>query len=199
MNEALDNNIEVICSGTVKDFEKFLTAYDAVDTFPGEVFVLMEQQPTALVSQKDRQNLLLFERYSKEAVKKAVNYTTGRIFSQGFELRWERRPHDTWMVYIGSKQYAPALANGQEIPKEYQRLSRSYYLYGTPLDDTQIERIGGSAKAGDFAEARIPRLLRYPSTNEAGTKMRLEIDEYIDTQTGQLIFFRFTGRRKVQL
>ncbi len=211
MTEAPDNDTEVIRSGKVADFEKFLATYDATYTFPkGETFILMEQQPMHLVSRKEQQDLLLFEFYAKESTeessekveasaRKAVNYTTGRIFSKDFELRWERRSTDVWIVYIGSKKYAPVLADEQVIPIQYERRFRSYYLFGKPLDTKQIERIGPPAQTGDFAEVRIPRLLRYPPVEGTGKMVKLEVCEYVDTQTDIAMLFRFAGRRKVQI
>ncbi|MDQ2717458.1 MAG: hypothetical protein M3Z08_21395, partial [Chloroflexota bacterium] len=57
----------------------------------------------------------------------------------------------------------------------------------------QLQRIGPAAQPGDFAEVRIPRLLRYPALDTLAGAQRIQLDtcEYIDPDTGANIAYRF--------
>jgi hypothetical protein len=86
-----------------------------------------------------------------------------------------------------------------ESPVPDEKQIKSYYLFGKRLSQSDVEKIG--AKSGDFAEARIPRLLRYPAANWSGkyekdkdpqkmSYMQLLVLEYID-KTGCVVLSRF--------
>lgn len=69
-------------------------------------------------------------------------------------------------------------------------IDRKYYLFGKRLDANFLKDIGQPAQAGDFAEARIPRLLRYPIVTEK-ERVQLVACEYSDRESGAGVAFRF--------
>ncbi|HVB24689.1 MAG TPA: CRISPR-associated protein Csx19 [Ktedonobacteraceae bacterium] len=176
----------------VEDIDELIASYQ----FPPDAYVLVEQLPTKVVLNTERQNLLLFTRFGDiEQYPRLSNYTSGRIFTLDFELRWERQKGMFHVVYIGAEW-------GQLLPVKETEINMAssrkayYYLFGKRLNDVgennDVARIGPPARAGDFAELRIPRLLRYPELPNAprAQRLRLAVREYID-ETGQVQLFRF--------
>ena len=156
---------ELLLAGTLleKDFAAFLQTYN--NTIPhrtspdAPVFMLLEAQPHRVIEQDARQDLLHFAFFDPNF--DFTPYTSGRIFHALGELRWERQHPEVQIVYTGHKEYKPELQDAREsmldacISKD-----REYFLFGKRLDQQQLDRIGPAAQAGDFAEVRIPRLLR---------------------------------------
>ncbi len=80
----------------------------------------------------------------------------------------------------GSIQRYSCLHRSQRIQARTTRMSekialddcisrdRAYFLFGKRLDQKALDRIGPAAQSGDFAEVRIPRLLRYPQLPTSG-------------------------------
>lgn len=164
----------------------FKIPHDAV------TLMLLEMQPRSVVKPEQRQDLLLFSEFKSEADFAA--YTSGRIFHIHGELRWERQEAHIHVVYTGDSAYTPALNDSEEMVLDaYNAVTRSYFLFGKRLDEGQLKRIGPAALSGDFAEVRIPRLLRYPALPAlAGAqRIQLAVCEYIDPITGVNIAYRF--------
>jgi hypothetical protein len=176
--------------------------------FPAEARVLMEQLPQHIVTrQAERQALLLFEFFDLEI--KFEQYTSGRIFQDAGELRWEKERDQFRIVYAGdegelSKNVEKLLCKYHENNEPPSKLflptrepHKKYYLFGTRLENDTLEKIGAVAKKGDFAEVRIQRLLRYPldPLKKESTKgpICLIVQEMYDQATGQLALFRFVG------
>ncbi len=165
--------------------------------FSPDAKVLAEQMPEHVVaSAKERQNLLIFEVFDGNIP--FVQYTSGRIFQKDLELRWERQHDKIRIVYLGP-EHAPAtqvmrdyrlknFAEPDKLAKEF----KSYFLFGERLDADDIQKIGKSAQVGDFAELRIPRILRYPPVQpDTSSRVQLQVCEYVNKETGQVEFFRF--------
>ena len=208
---------EILYSGplTDEDFLKLIATCYKVNMF-SNALTLIERFPAQVIKTKERQNLLLFEQFKPE--RHFAEFTSGRIFTEHLELRWERRGPKMHVVYLGKSEYASVLkdyrlkdsaedsAKGavKVIPDELEKRQRPkfYYLFGERLSPEDRERIGW-AQSGDFAEVRIPRLLRYPPANwrEQGKErepereqkkpyMQLQVCEYLD-KAGNVILFRF--------
>jgi hypothetical protein len=171
-------------------------------TKPAGTFLLLEQQPRQVVQRDDQQELLHFGQFDTNV--NLEGYTSGRIFCDNFELRWEPRDTGTYVVYTGAEHYKPQLAETSTPNLKTHTLdlspyairSTSYYLFGKRLAEKQIERIGPPAMKGDFAEVRIPRLLRYPpatSGQQGAPHVRLIVCEYIDRDQDSIVAFRFKG------
>ncbi len=167
-------------------------------------YFLAENLPTTVVEPKDRQDLLVFERFSLDLP--FEKYTSGRIFEDAGELRWEKQHNNMRVVYLGQPitSVTRALSNyGLRSCDELLKLipqARFYYLFGTKLEMRTIEQINGGqtenpVKLGDFAELRIHRILRYPAPGHVPDKgyVQLQVREYVDSETGQVQFFRFQG------
>ncbi len=186
---------ELLLAGSVphKDFSAFIKAYKIPDD--AITLMLLEKQPRDVVKPKARQGLLLFERFNPKAdFAPYTSYTSGRIFHTQGELRWERQQADMQVVYTGDREYKPELNDSEEMALgAYDSVTRSYFLFGKRLDEKQLQRIGPAAQLGDFAEVRIPRLLRYPPLEELkdAERFQLAVCEYIDRATGANITYRF--------
>ena len=183
---------EKIYAGQVEDIGTLIASYQ----FPSDAFVLVEQLPTKVVLNTERQNLLLFTRLGDiEQHPSLSNYTSGRVFTLDFELRWERQDGLFHAVYVGVERSQLLPVKETKINMASSRKA-NYYLFGKRLNDVgennDVARIGPPARPGDFAELRIPRLLRYPELPNAprAQRLRLTVREYID-ETGQLQLFRF--------
>lgn len=183
---------ELLLGGKVQqaDFSSFMKAYKIPD---GAVaLMLLEMLPCGIVEPENRQRLLLFEQFNPET--DFALYTSGRIFHERGELRWERQQTDIQVVYTGESKYKPEPGACEEMALDtYDPKDRSYLLFGKRLAESQIMRIGPAAQEGDFAEVRISRLLRYPALEEVkdAERVQLTVCEYRDRTTGATIAYRF--------
>lgn len=185
---------EICLAGTVSSIDALIQTYRIPDTQP--VLMLLEQQPQQIVKPEERQQLLHFATF--ERAFGWNSYTSGRVFHQDGELRWEKQADGFQVVYTGHAQYSPELKNTANLELAHCAVNeRRYYLFGKRLGDKQAEDIGGSVHIGDFAEVRIPRLLRYPAPTEA-ERVQLVVKEYSDPNTGANIAFRFTKLEKAE-
>jgi hypothetical protein len=187
---------ELLLAGTLpgEDFTAILQAYSISlgTSSDSRALMLLEEQPHRVIQQDARQDLLHFSFFDLRF--DFTPYTSGRIFHATGELRWERQHSGVQIVYTGRKEHKPKLQDATEIkldaciPKD-----RAYFLFGKRLDQQQLDRIGPAAQAGDFAEVRIPRLLRYPQLPALATaeRVQLVICEYIDPETALNFAYRF--------
>ena len=192
---------EMLSSGLVGDIADLIEACH----FPEDAFLLIERQPDEVIKEKDklaRWNLLRFTHlYSRQDESKAIHdeiraeikrSTSGRIFQENFELRWERLDHRYQVVYLGEERKILGLEPNKEVLKNVTRKSeaRRYYLFGTKLDARKLQDLGLKEGSGYFAEVRVPRLLHYPIETDA-MRVQLHVCEYVDDKTGQVQLFRF--------
>lgn len=206
---------ELLATGPVRDIAAFIKACN----FPSEAFLLTENFPSYRVNdQRERQNLLRFARLKDGLAKDGfdVNQTTsGRVFLPDFELRWEKKDHVYWVIYLGTPREVPELETNEKLRALLDELephedSKRYYLFGEVLDpDDPDEHKAANIKAMGieetndyytYAEVRIPRLLRYPpaadtSQPKEARRVQLVICEYIDKATGSVQLFRFQDLR----
>ncbi len=195
---------EILYTGHVRSEEWLTFIKDCGFRTGTGTYFLAEKLPTTVVEPKDRQNLLIFERFSLDLP--FEKYTTGRIFEAAGELRWENQDSKVRMVYLGQPitSVARALRNyGLQSSDKLLKLvpqARFYYLFGTKLEMHTIEQINGeqtknAVRPGDFAELRIHRILRYPAPGHVPDKgyVQLQVREYVDPDSGQIQFFRFQG------
>jgi hypothetical protein len=196
-----------ICSAHVSlaKLRPLLTHYP----FPEEALVLLECMPEHIVTkQKERQDLLWFSTFDQfirfEQAIPLESYTSGRVFQDSGELRWEKDQNGFQVVYVGyegnfSTQVVATLRdystnNDVSFPLigKLGSKERKYYLFGTRLGKDDLEEIGPRAQLGDFAEARIHRLLRYPSLKKNyNGPLHFTIEELFEEETGQRVLFRF--------
>ena len=177
---------ELLLAGKTKDLAAVLKTH----RIPSDTHVLMllEIQPQRIVEPYARQNLLHFAHFDPD---NCTDYTSGHVFHKYGELRWKKQDGAVQIIYTGHKHYMPEIDVTHTIQLDSCKLvSRSYFLFGKRLDDHQLARIGPPAQAGDFAEARIPRLLRYPAP-EGAERVQLVVYEYFDRTTGGKLAFRF--------
>ena len=193
---------DIVYTGLADDIDALVASYQ----FSPEAYVLMEQYPEHTVTgTKERQNLLLFLHLSELGSDPYQDihldsYMSGRVFDQHAEIRWERVTQEKQqkgkfqVVFIGPEHMQFHLPTRDH---EGERLGKSrnrrYFLFGERLDANDINAIGPHAQEGDFAQLRIPRLLRYPSPldGQRARRLRLEVSEYVDEDTGKVRLFRF--------
>ncbi len=186
---------ELLLSGTVPQ-DTFIALIQQYQIPSREAtFMLLEVQPHHVIRQDERQDLLRFELF--DPAFDFTPYTSGRIFHEQGELRWERQQANVQIIYTGHKEWQPTLPTSTyEELKDYTFKDRSYLLFGQRLARRQLELIGSTAKKGDFAEVRIPRLLRYPQLPdelENEDFLCLVMCEYIDSATALTVAYRFKG------
>ncbi len=191
---------DMLCTGPVHALPELVSQCD----FSAEAFLLLERLPQRVVLDEERQNLLSFARLRDIEPEDFADYTastSGRIFDQDSELRWE---HDiasgtTSVVYLGKARTFTDLKQDEE---ELARLKpadnnpRHYYLFGKSLAERDLEQMGIAAvpETAYYAEVRIPRLLPYPKVNaRPPQRLKLAVYEYVDQETGLVKLFRFQG------
>lgn len=188
---------DLLVAGTMstEGFAAFVKNYTPP---PGTTtLVLMESQPDHVVEPGERQDLLRFVLFDPKMDFKP--YTSGRIFNEYSEIRWEKHHSDIDIVYTGNEEYRPDLQNAKvRDPRKLdgcKLVSRKYFLFGKRLDAAGLDHIGAVAQEGDFAEVRIPRLLRYPRLDSLGDaeRVQLAVYEYVDLKTGTNVAYRFHG------
>lgn len=175
-----------------RDFPALLQAYRV--PLNTHALMLLENQPQHPITQEERQDLLHFAFF--DPTFNFMPYTAGRVFHTLGELRWERQQAEIHLVYTGHKEYKPALRDAQHITLDaYTAEDRAYILFGKRLNEKQLARIGPVAQTGDFAEVRIPRLLRYPPVPALTgvERVQLVMREYIDPETALTFAYRFKG------
>lgn len=197
---------EILYTGPVDDIAALVGAF----TFPSPAYLLLESMPPHVV--KDRQNLLRFVSLSGFGdLVELKNFTSGRVFGKDFELRWERASGKTRVVFLGAKAYEETLRAIPKLTPDMKALQNlaahpcHYYLFGQLLAADDRERMGiPPADSGEeyYAEVRIPRLLRYPDLKpdspQKAQRVQLAVQEYADTNTGQVKLFRFSGLKAAE-
>lgn len=188
---------ELLLAGTIAEEQltAFILAYSK-DTLPEPsetpTLMLLEEQLHRTIRPDERQDLLYFARFDPDF--DVTHYTSGRIFHEFGELRWERQFPGVQLVYTGHSQYSPQLQDARKTLLDTCDFEdRKYFLFGKRLDEEQLKRIGPAAQSGDFAEVRIPRLLRYPTLDSLANaeRVQLVIREYTDAATGFNVTYRF--------
>jgi hypothetical protein len=183
---------ELLVTGSVRaeDFAAFVSTCVIPPDSP--TLMLVENQPRYVIQPQERQNLLQFAVFNPAF--DFTPYTSGRIFHAQGELRWERQGANMHIVFTGAQAYRPGLQDAEEIAlDDCEKVRRAYFLFGRRLGDQQLARIGPVAQKGDFAEVRIPRLLRYPPLPAVAQAERVQLAtyEYVDPTTGVNIAYRF--------
>jgi len=187
---------EILCSGSVADIAAFIKAC----AFPGDSYVLVERFPPRIIPNEERQQLLQFGRLSSGI--DPADSTSGRVFSQHFELRWQEEGGEYHVVYLGEERHIPQLKKDEEetlAKLEKQKEPKYYYLFGEYLNESRLRNMGLQEETGYsyYAEVRIPRLLHYPIA-ERVQRVCLQVCEYVEKETGALQLFRFQGLEREQ-
>ena len=175
---------EMLSTGTTRDIADYIERC----LFPTDAFLLVERLPQQVVGDDERQGLLCFARLGDGI--KVAPYSSGRVFSRAFELRWEQDAGATRVVYLGEARDLPTLDDRRQGTFE-QVDERRYYLFGARLEPADLATMGITPDERDapyYAEVRIPRLLRYPVAAQA-RRAQVVVGEYRSQEHGQV--FRF--------
>ena len=169
--------------------------------FPQDAYVLVEMLPQHTIDKRERQSLLRFARLSDDV--DLALYTTGRVFDQQAELRWEKIDEGKYhAVYLGAQREIQGLKKDDKDQQELDSLERAketknYYLFGEYLDAAKLTNMGIQPEEGYYAEVRIPRLLRYPAP-EGARRVQLKVLEYLNKDTNEVKLFRFQGLKAAE-
>lgn len=193
---------DMVYTGPGKDIDALVVQCH----FSPDAYILVEEYPDHVVTgAKNRQNLLLFIRLKDLKTEQYQHiqlnhYTSGRVFDEHAEIRWERieqteqQDGPFHVIYVGPQQeQLPLTKNEAESKMLGEPHNTDYYLFGELLDTDDVKAIGSPAEEGDYAQLRIPRLLRYPRLSNGRTPRRLKlvVGEYRDEDTGKVRLFRF--------
>jgi hypothetical protein len=174
---------EMLYTGTTQNVGSLI----AQCAFPPEAFLLVEKIPQQVVRDGERQDLLRFARL-RDGIEEA-SYTSGRVFTKTFELRWEQEAGTTRVVYLGEAREIPGLRRHADSFEQAD--VKPYDLFGERLDKGRLRQMKLPPGENGFAyyvEVRIPRLLLYPFDGNAG-RLHLLVGEYRSPTLGQ--YFRF--------
>ncbi len=166
---------------------------------PGEALLLVEQMPRRVVSARERQDLLRFEIYRPEI--DVLAYTSGRVFQQEYELRWEKLEDGlVQVVYLGTELNKKMLQDYRLKENEtffsllesqkLQYREKRYHLFGKKLEEKGWPESTKTGSGKIFIEAGIPRILSYP-VHDSPQRVQLIVREYVCQETGQIEYFRF--------
>lgn len=188
---------EILYAGAIplEEMSQIITACN----FEQDARFLAENIPThVVITAEERRNLLCFT-YVKEGIPYSA-YSSGRIFQEDRELRWERQKDKLRVVFLG-----PPDINAESVFLEHKMKSKAedlallkksdepeyYALFGERIKENELHHFGKTAKLGDFAVVRIPRVLRYPVDVNKEPAARLLVCEYRNKATGNVDLFRF--------
>jgi hypothetical protein len=186
--------VEVLCTGivSVDKMQQIVTHCH----FGQDALFLAEQLPNYVITgAEERKNLLRFTYFKSSP--SCSEYTSGRIFQEDRELRWEMQGKRMRVVYVGQADESTDLQEyGLRKSAEFDSLIKSakpkyYYLFGERLRPGDLKKLGKVAEPGDFAVLRIPRILRYPTQQNNQRYVRLVVCEYLEAKTNRLELFRF--------
>ena len=187
---------EILSAGSVTNLAGLIEKCN----FPKHALFLAEHQPSQIIRQEQRQGLLLFSRFGDlDNPERAQDFTNGRIFSDTFELRWEKESDAQYhVIYFGPKREISGLSRNKgesENIKHYQRQTKYYYLFGerlnfqaAPFNTMNVDLAPEGYSY--YATARIPRLLLYP-TDLGARRVQLRVLEYVDEMIDCVRLFRF--------
>lgn len=188
---------EILYAGSVP-LEKMAQIVAACH-FEQDALFLAENIPMQpVILQQVRRDLLRFT-YVKEGTPCAA-YSSGRIFQEDRELRWERQKEILHVVYLGpadTNVEIILLENGlknknDRLAELKKSLEPKYYaLFGERLKEEDLPYFGKTARPGDFAVVRIPRVLHYPVPQNDEPAVRLLVCEYFNEAMGSVDLFRF--------
>lgn len=189
--EGDEMDAEIVCSGLLSQDE--LATLLKQCTFLQQGTFLGESLPREVVHAEGRDALIRFTPFDATlSYEMYAQYTFGRIFHHDFELRWQHEAGKVRVVYIGTECTIPFLQVMHNLKLEKRTGQRHYYLFGERLGSEQLKSIGKPAVEGDFAEARIPRLLHYPIKGHE-PYAQLVVQEYLDSETKQVVLHRFVA------
>lgn len=182
---------EAVYSGTVSDLKP------VIQVFPidGDTLMILEELPDHWIEVEYHQpdSGLKFARF--DAQEDFETWGRGRIFNPTAELRWEKTEAGFQVVYIGPPGELPGLTADDTLKLgETDQAEAGYYLWGQRMSEGQLKDIGWDPTATNiFVELQTPRLLRYPVQVQAGSRLRLQVVEYYNRQTNQVVFYRMKG------
>ena len=169
--------------------------------FEPEARFLAENIPThVIITPEERRELLCFKYVKEEGGTPCAKYTSGRIFQEDRELRWERQKDMLHVVYLGAAdtdteaifvEHAMKNKNADLAVLKKSEQPRYYALFGERIKDEDLSYFGKTAQPGDFAVVRIPRVLHYPLPLNDEPAARLLVYEYRNELTGNVDLFRF--------
>lgn len=170
-----------------------LTSAVVALTWPDPSYMYLERVPYAWLSEAEIESGLRLEKLDL-----AENWNTwerGRLFCKDFELRWEKLDGAFQAVYVGPPADLPGFVPTDELSLDDKTVeTRSYWLWGKRVPDDALTTVGAEKRPGQnvFVEFIVPRLLYYP-VSDAAQRVKLRVCQYIDPESGALVYYRFCG------
>lgn len=129
---------EILSTGNVTDLAQLIKECN----FPKDALFLGEQLPSQIIKREQRQDLLLFTKLGDlENPVKAQDYSSGRIFSDMFELRWQKESDTQYhVVYFGPEREIAGLTRLYELHTEKEGTHYHQVIYVGP--ERKISRVG---------------------------------------------------------
>lgn len=156
-------------------------------------YMYLERIPELWLSDDDVAAGVRFELFDPQT--QFAEWERGRVFCPDFELRWEKLDGAYQTVVVGN---APSL-HGFSLATEIDLAAasaqtRGYLLWGQRVKDDELSLIGVEHVPNGqvYLELRIPRILRYPMSDQA-RQARLIVREYANPKSGDLLYYRFAG------
>lgn len=119
-------------------------------------------------------------------------FEAGRVFGPTCEIRWQREGERFQTLLLGD-----VAKFGERIGTHHVELSgdifdyqyKAYYLWGEWSD-----------RLPQWVEASVPHIFNYPQPQGEGSyRRKLTTVEYINRESGELEFYRFTGTQEEKL
>ena len=161
--------------------------------WPEPTYMYLERAPVAWLDESEIAAGVRLERLDPAA--DFAQYERGRVFCAERELRWERVDGSFRAVMVGDAHPFAPFAPAPELDlSTAQTETRRYFLWGLRIEDSDLAVVGvqRAGRGEPYLEMRVPRVLRYPVPG-AKRRTRLIVCEYIDPQTGGVIYSRLTG------
>jgi hypothetical protein len=119
-------------------------------------------------------------------------YNTGRVFGPSCEIRWQRDGERFHTMIVGDISQPPAFitVHNKALPEAaFDYKPDEYYLWGE-----------WSKELPQWIEASIPHVFDYPEPAATGKfRYKLLTIEYINRDSGEVEFYRFSGARQEKL
>lgn len=164
---------------------------------PPPCYMYLERVPDRWLTDEERRDGLRLERFAPDESFNA--WERGRIFCAAFELRWEKLDGAFQAVYVGAPQELPGFVPADKLNLDGTKVEqRSYMLWGNKVPDEELETAGAEKREGQpaFIEFQVPRVFYYPVSDQA-QRVRLQVREYIDPDSGARCYHRFLGLEEV--
>lgn len=184
---------EVFLIGTLPDEGAVTGWLHSLVPSASEAWLLTERVPGVWVDDADRVDALRFVQVGEDM--DIRGFARGYFFAEGFEARWEPGAGGLRVRYVGEPlEREEGLSHWQgDWPTDVEVIDAEYRLWGRRVrGDLKGEHMRVNGPYTPFASARIPRVVYYPTSNEA-EHVSLMTREYREAASGVTWLWRLAG------